>query len=61
MKHKLVVISLDALQTGDLDLLETLPYGSRWLKDAAIAVSGGMSAEDAMAECVATSNAALQE
>ena len=27
----------------------------------AIAVSGGMSAEDAMAECVATSNAALQE
>lgn len=37
MRHKLVVISLDALQTGDLDLLETLPYGSRWLKDAAIA------------------------
>ena len=37
MRHKLVVISLDALQTGDLDLLETRPYGSRWLKDAAIA------------------------
>ena len=31
------------------------------LKDAAIAVAGGMSAEDAMAVCVADSNAALQE
>ena len=29
MKHKLIVISLDALQTGDLDLLETLPYASQ--------------------------------
>ena len=37
MKHKLIVISLDALQTCDLDLLETLPYASRWLPDAAIA------------------------
>ena len=37
MKHKLIVISLDALQTGDLDLLETLPYASKWLKHAAIA------------------------
>ena len=31
------------------------------LQDAAIAVAGGMSAEDAMATCVATSNAALSE
>ena len=31
------------------------------LQDAAIAVAGGMSAEDAMATCVATSNAALAE
>ena len=37
MKHKLIVISLDALQTGDLDLLETLPYASQWLPDAAVA------------------------
>ena len=37
MKHKLVVISLDALQTCDLELLKTLPYGSQWLKDASIA------------------------
>jgi len=31
------------------------------LQDAAIAVAGGMTAEDAMATCVSTSNAALQE
>ena len=52
---------------ADLDIAGALPtvtgsYAVRnALKDAAIAVSGGMSAEDAMAECVATSNAALQE
>ena len=58
--------SLVAVQ-ADLDIAGALPtvtgsYAVRnALKDAAIAVSGGMSAEDAMAECVATSNAALQE
>ena len=31
------------------------------LQDAAVAVAGGMSAEDAMAACVAASNEALSE
>lgn len=58
--------SLIAVQ-ADLDVAGALPtvtgsYAVRnALKDAAIAVAGGVSAEDAMAECVATSNAALQE
>ncbi|MFR6025541.1 MAG: extracellular solute-binding protein [Christensenellales bacterium] len=57
--------SLIAVQ-ADLDVAGALPtvtgsYAVRnALKDAAIAVSGGVSAEDAMAECVATSNAALR-
>ena len=37
MKHKLIVISLDALQTDDLPLLQTLPYASEWMKNACIA------------------------
>lgn len=58
--------SLIAVQ-ADLDIAGALPtvngsYAVRnALKDAATAVAGGVSAEDAMAECVATSNAALQE
>ena len=58
--------SLVAVQ-DNLDIAGALPtvtgsYAVRnALKDAAIAVAGGMSAEDAMAVCVADSNAALQE
>ncbi|MFQ9446742.1 MAG: hypothetical protein ACLR4A_04735 [Christensenellales bacterium] len=59
--------SLIAVQ-ADLDVAGALPTvtGSQCgaqctPKDAAIAVAGGVSAEDSMAECVATSNAALQE
>lgn len=58
--------SLVAVQ-ANLDIAGALPtvtgsYAVRTaLQDAAIAVAGGMSAEDAMAACVATSNAALQE
>ena len=58
--------SLVAVQ-DNLDVAGALPtvtgsYAVRTaLQDAAIAVAGGMSAEDAMAMAVATSNAALQE
>lgn len=36
MKNKLVVLSLDALQTNDLDLFLTLPYAAQWRKRAAV-------------------------
>lgn len=58
--------SLVAVQ-DNLDVAGALPtvtgsYAVRTaLQDAAIAVAGGMTAEDAMAVAVATSNAALQE
>lgn len=58
--------SLVAVQ-DNLDVAGALPtitgsYAVRTaLQDAAIAVAGGMTAEDAMATAVATSNAALQE
>lgn len=58
--------SLVAVQ-DNLDVAGALPtvtgsYAVRTaLQDAAIAVAGGVSAEDAMAMAVATSNAALQE
>ena len=58
--------SLVAVQ-DNLDVAGALPtvtgsYAVRTaLQDAAIAVAGGMTAEDAMAAAVATSNAALQE
>ncbi|MDO5300044.1 MAG: extracellular solute-binding protein [Clostridia bacterium] len=58
--------SLVAVQ-ANLDVAGALPsvtgsYTVRTaLQDAAISVAGGMSAEDAMAVCVATSDAALKE
>jgi len=58
--------SLVAVQ-DNLDVAGALPtitgsYAVRTaLQDAAIAVAGGVTAEDAMATAVATSNAALQE
>lgn len=36
MKNKLLVVSLDALQTNDLDELFALPYASNWVKKAAV-------------------------
>lgn len=61
-----LVPSLKAVQ-ADLDIAGALPtvdgsYAVRTaLQDAAIAVAGGVSAEEALATCVATCNAALQE
>lgn len=62
--------NLDASLTGvqaNLDVAGGLPSVTgatavrNAIEDAAIACAGGMSAEDAMAACVAESNAALQE